>query len=168
MVGSFRSALPRQLEAKNPPKSLHVRHNRSPAQTRSLAQACMSGGFSPCLWVQTEREIADQIFIAATFGVEHFRAIWLPETITTLPPELELRFVALIARTHFKRSSGELPHFGGIRGYLYIRRPNQRWTLDVTGKLIDRHGEEVSTGKYNLRLKGTNRDISSLFRKRKS
>ena len=126
-------------------------------------------GFEPCLWVLTERQIADQIYIAAIFGEESFRAIWLPKAMTTLPPEFELKFVALLCRTHFKRSGGEVPHFGGIKGYLYLRRPNQRWTFDITGNLIDRHGEEVARGKYTLKLKkGSGADISALFRRHRN
>ena len=123
--------------------------------------------FRPCIWVLTERQVPDQIFILAIYGEESFRAIWLPKTITTLPPGFELRLVSLIARMHFKRSGGKLPHFGGIRNHLYLRRPNQRWTLDVRGKVIDRNGEDVSTGKYTLTLKGKpSADVAPLFRRR--
>jgi hypothetical protein len=122
--------------------------------------------FTPFLWVLTDRQVPDQIFVVAILGEEHFRAISLPETMATLPSLVELKFLARVVTSHFKRSGGELPHFGKIRGYLYLRTPDQRWTLDITGKVIDRHGEEIAKGNYSLTLKNKpNADVAPLFRK---
>src|ERR1700692_4747073 len=122
--------------------------------------------FTPCVWVLTERQVADQIFIAAALGEDYFRLISLPRDITKLPGGLEVQLVGLIARSHYRRHNGVIGCFGGILSYTYLRSPTERWTFSTHGHLVSRNAEPIYKGKYSLHLKGTNRDISFLFRRR--
>jgi len=123
--------------------------------------------FVPHLWVVTEYTIGQPVFAVAICGGEHeFKLLPLPRDITRLPPNLELQFIGLIARSHYRQNNGEVRCFGKILRYLYLRSVNERWTFSAHGHLVNRHGDTVQKGQYSLSLKRQlHRDISFLFRR---
>ncbi len=124
--------------------------------------------FVPFLWVLGERNIGEPIFMVAIFGEDHFRLVPLPRRITKLPPDVELKLVVFVARTHFKRNNGVISCFGRILGYVYCRSSEERWTLSPSGEVINRTAPAVRRGKYTLTLKNRpHQDISFIFRRRR-
>jgi hypothetical protein len=122
--------------------------------------------FDPCVWIVTEREIPESILSVAIWGEDHFRLIGLPKGVTELPPLLEVKLVGLIARSHYRKSHGEVRFFGRVLRYLYLRTEQERWVFNIQGHLVNRHGEPIRRGQYTLSLKKQpHRDIGLLFRR---
>ena len=120
----------------------------------------------PALWVVTEKEIGEPLFVIATVGLEHFRLVPLPRGIDKLPANIEAKLISFIVRRHFRKMNGTVQCFGRILSYTYLRSTDERWSIATNGEIVARYAPPVRPGRYTLTLKGE-RDISFLFRGRR-
>jgi hypothetical protein len=77
--------------------------------------------FRPHLRVRTERGIPFPIFVAALLGSERLRIVRLPEEINSLGENQRDEIVRESISMHYQDTAGEVPAFGRIEGYYFVR-----------------------------------------------
>jgi hypothetical protein len=102
--------------------SAQQRHDS--ARAKVLAEEESYGkAFRPHLQVQTERRVPSPIFVAAIMGVHRLRIVALPDEALSASPEARDQIVKRVIIDHYRSSSGHIPAFGAITGYVLVLSP---------------------------------------------
>jgi hypothetical protein len=94
-------------------------HDEASARTLAREEACRAA-FRPHLQVETERRVPSPIFIAALLTTARLRIVPLPDDTCSGDEELRDRVVKATINGHFRESTGHVPAFGGITGYVLV------------------------------------------------
>jgi len=95
--------------------------------------------FRPHIQVQTERTIPSPIFVAALMTVERLRILRLPDEVVSVDQDQRDEIVRAAITTHYRKSSGYVPAFGRITGYILVQIAGFGWIdfglpFDVNGE----------------------------------
>jgi hypothetical protein len=94
--------------------------------------------FRAYVFVETRRGVLQSSFTVASLVAPALKLINLPEALATKPESEQLRIVSDLVRQHYGERHGELPLFGNIVGYRFVRTYDASIRLDVAGLVIER------------------------------
>lgn len=77
--------------------------------------------FRPHIQIQTERSVPSPIFVAALLTVERLKIVRLPEAFVSAEQHERDETVRAAIIQHYSESSGRVPAFGGVTGYIVVR-----------------------------------------------
>jgi hypothetical protein len=77
--------------------------------------------FRPHLQIKTERSVPSPIFIAAMLTAERLRIAYLPKEINSVGEDERREIVRESIQRHYRETGGEVPAFGRIEGYYFVR-----------------------------------------------